>query len=163
MALDYGTTTLEVAKTLKNNFECLTVLTNSLVIANELSSMPKYTIIVAGGVLKTEEFSLYGQNTENEIGQYHVDTSFISVSGISLKAGITDYILDSVSVQKKMIEISDKVIVLAYSSKFDNAALSKICEIDRVNMIITDSGLSKNIYDKYTKRGIKIVSSMEDI
>lgn len=156
LALDYGTTTLEVAKALKNNFEVLTILTNSLIIASEFSSMPKYNIIVSGGILKCEEISLFGEMAQNSISRFHVDTAFISATGISLKEGLTDYILEGIDIQKKMMDISDEVIVLASSNKFDCISLAKICDIDRVNLIITDSGLNKNIYEKYSKRGVNI-------
>lgn len=157
LALDYGTTTFEVAKALKNNFESLTILTNSMIIANELSSMPKYTTIVTGGILKAEEYSLFGPLTQSTISQFHIDTAFISVTGISLKDGLTDYVLEGIEIQKKMIEVSDEVIILAQSDKFDCVSLSKICEIDRVNMIITDSGLNNKVYEKYTKEGVSII------
>lgn len=157
IALDYGTTTLEVAKALKRNFESLTILTNSMIIANELSTMHKYTVIVTGGILKPEEFSFFGSIAENNITQFHIDTAFISVTGISLKEGLTDYILEGIGVQKKFIEVSDEIIVLAGSSKFDSVSLSKICDIDRVNLIITDSGLNKSVFEKYNEKGINIV------
>jgi DeoR family fructose operon transcriptional repressor len=156
LALDYGTTTLEVAKAIKNKFENLTIVTNSLIIASELSNMPKYSVIVSGGILKYEEISLFGALALESIGRFHVDTAFISATGISLKEGLTDYILEGIEIQKKMIDISDEVIVLAASNKFDCVSLAKVCDIDRVNMIITDSGLNKSIYDKYSKNGVSI-------
>jgi DeoR family fructose operon transcriptional repressor len=156
LALDYGTTTLEVAKTLKNNFSSMTVVTNSLIIASELSNMPKYNVIVTGGILKYEEISLFGALALESIGKFHVDTAFISATGISIKEGLTDYILEGIEVQRKMIDIADEVIVLAASNKFDCVSLAKVCDIDRVNMIITDSGLNKNIFDKYSKNGVSI-------
>lgn len=81
-----------------------------MVIANELSDMKEYTIILTGGILRRDEYSLIGDMCESNIRQYHVDLAFISASGISLNAGITDYGFGEVNAKKSMIEIAEKII-----------------------------------------------------
>lgn len=157
IALDYGTTTMEVARELKNNFENLTIITNSMIIASELSVMPKYTIIVTGGILNSNEFALVGSITSDLINRLHVNKAFISVGGVSVKKGLTDCFLQGIESQKNFISIADETIVVCTSEKFDCVSLTKICDIDRVNLIITDSGLQESVYDKYTQAGINVV------
>ncbi|GAA0725761.1 DeoR/GlpR family DNA-binding transcription regulator [Clostridium malenominatum] len=158
LAMDASTTNLEIAKVLKTKFKKLTILTNSLAIANELLDMDKYTIILTGGVLKNDEFSLVGDITLKYIENFNINTAFISVSGVSLKEGLTDFIFEHLQIQKKFIEISQNVIVLADSSKFDSVSLLKVCNLDEVNMIITDSKIKKNVLEKYLNSGIEIVN-----
>lgn len=158
IALDSATTTLEIAEAIKKKFERLTVLTNSIVIASELSDMEKYTIILCGGILKSEEFSLVGDLAISHIGTFHIDTAFIGASGISLKEGITDYDIDQLSIQKKIIEVSQQNIIVADSSKFDRVSLSKICDLDKIDMIITDSKLKPKILEKYLEHGIEVIN-----
>ena len=158
IAVDASTTAFEVVKVLKSKFQRLTVLTNSLHVANELSNMEKYTVILAGGILKNEELSLSGMLTEYAISQFNIDTAFIGVSGISLKDGLTDYMFDQLPIQRKMIEVSQQSIVLAHSNKFDTSSLIKICDIDEINMIITDSKIKPNVLERYQKAGIDIIN-----
>ncbi len=158
IAMDASTTNLEIAKVIKKKFERLTIITNSLIIASELSDMNKYTIILTGGILKGDQLSLVGNIAENNIGDFNVDIAFISVSGVSLHAGLTDQYLDELMIQKKMVEIAQNIIVLADSSKFDVVCLQKISDLDKINMIITDSKLKDSILEKYLKNGIEVIN-----
>jgi DeoR family transcriptional regulator, fructose operon transcriptional repressor len=158
IAIDVSTTSYEVIKVLKRKFKKLTILTNSLSIINELTDMEGYTIIVPGGILRRDELSFIGAMAEENIGNFHVDTAFISISGISLREGLTDYGFGEVSIKKKMMKIAQENIVLADSSKFDVVSLLRVCDFNDVNMIITDSNLKESIKEKYQKSGIEIVN-----
>jgi len=158
IAFNGGTTNLEIAKELKSYFKNLTIITNSLIIANELCDVEGFTIILTGGILDNKEYSFYGDFAENLLSNFVVDKAFISVSGVSLTRGITDCLMNEVKIQKKLIEISQEAIILSDSNKIDNVSLVKIADIDDVNLIITDSKLDSKILDKYLKNGIEIVN-----
>jgi len=158
IALNDGTTNIEIARELKKTFNKLTIITNSLVVANELSDADGFNVILTGGMLNNKEYAFYGDLAENLLANFVVDKAFIGVSGVSLTRGITNYLIEEVQIQKKLIEISQEVIILADSSKIDNVSLVKIADIDEVNLIITDSNLDSKILDKYLKNGIEIVS-----
>jgi DeoR family transcriptional regulator, fructose operon transcriptional repressor len=158
IAIDVSTTNLEVIKVIKRQFQRLTILTNSLSILNELVDMPGYNLITPGGILRREENSFTGEMAEENISKFHVDTAFISVSGISLREGLTDYGFGEISVKKKMMKIAQENIVLADSSKFDVVSLLNVCGFDDVNMIITDSNLKDSILEKYLRNGIEIIN-----
>lgn len=158
IAMDYGTTTLEVAKMLKDNFEKLTVLTNSLAIANELADRSKYNIILSGGILRGDELSLFGPLADENLRKFHIDTCFVSVSGVSLKEGLTDFVFEGIQLQRRLIDISERSIVLADSSKFDTVSLLQVCDITKADMIITDSKLRPNVLERYRGSGIDVVN-----
>lgn len=157
IALDVSTTNTEFAKALKKRFTRLTVLTNSMIIASELSDMPEYTIIFAGGILRNQELCTIGDFAEDFITQFHIDTFFMSISGISLSKGLTDYGVGEVQVKKKLMEIAQNKIVLADSSKFGVVSLLNVCPFDQVNRIITDSTINTNVLEKYRSLGIDVV------
>lgn len=159
IALDVSTTNFELAKVLKKNFNKLNILTNSLSIAMELSDMENYTIILSGGILRSQEYSLIGELAENNMGNFHVDTAFISISGISLREGLSDYGFGEVRVKRKMMQIAQEVIIVADSSKFDTVSLLNVCDFSDINMIITDADLKPGILEKYLKQGIEIVNA----
>ncbi|CAH2212155.1 DeoR/GlpR family DNA-binding transcription regulator [Tepidibacter aestuarii] len=158
IALDVSTTNHEFAKELKNHFNNLTIITNSINIALELSDMKNYNIVLVGGLLRHEERCLVGNLAETLLDEFHIDTTFLSMSGISVNAQLTDYGFGEVGVKKKMICIGQKTIVLAQSTKFDVACLLNVATFDDIDMIITDSKLNKNILQKYLDLGVDIIN-----
>lgn len=159
IAMDVSTTNTEFVKALKKKIKRLTVLTNSLPIAYELSEMPQYTIILTGGTVRNEELCVVGEMAEQFISQFNIDTLFLSMSGISLHSGLTDYGINEWNIKKKMLEHAKKCYVLADSSKFDAVSLLKVCNFNQIDAIITDSKLPEKIKEKYEKAGMTIINS----
>lgn len=158
IALDSGTTTLELARLLKDHFKKLTVLTNSLMVLNELSGVDSYTVISTGGILKTDELSLIGDTALATIENFNIDKAFLSVSGISSKSGLTDWRMDEIRIQQKMIAVSQKVVVLADQTKFKTTSLLRICDISRIHAIVTDQPLDETILRDYESQKVAIYS-----
>jgi len=157
IALDVSTTNTEFAKALKRKFERLTIITNSLPIANELVEMPHYTIILTGGVVRNEERGVIGEWAESFVSQFHADLFFMSVSGISLEEGITDFGIGELQVKKLMHKNAGRTIALADSSKFDVVSLLKVCPIAEIERIVTDALIDTEIVEKYKQHGIEVV------
>lgn len=158
LALDAGSTNFYVAKHLKKHFRRLTVITNSLAIANELSEMDEYNIFVSGGKLDSTREAFAGDIACRALSDFRVDIVFLGVSGVSLTEGITDYFTEQLSVQKILLNISQQNIILADSSKIGNIALHKVCDFSDVNLIITDSNLCNDTKMKYLESGIEIAN-----
>jgi DeoR family glycerol-3-phosphate regulon repressor len=158
IAFDVSTTNTEIAKAIKKKINKLTVITNSIAIAEELSDMENYTIFLVGGVLKKEERCLIGSMAEKFIEQFHIDITFVSCSGISFSSGITDYGIGELEVKKKMMEYSQQSIVVADSSKFGIVSLLNVCGFENINMIITDSKLNEAVKNKYLELGTEIIN-----
>jgi DeoR/GlpR family transcriptional regulator of sugar metabolism len=158
IAMDVSTTNDELAKVIKKKFDKLTVITNSIKIALELSDKEKFNVILIGGLLRQEELCIVGGLAEKFLDDFHIDISFMSMSGISIKGDLTDYGFGEAQVKKKMIERAQRTIVLADSSKFDVVSLLKIATVDKVDMIITDSKLNKNVLNKYLEKGIEVIN-----
>lgn len=156
IALDVGTTAIELAKLIRERFQELTVLTNSLEIFEILSGNRGIHTILAGGFYLAEEKCFYGHPTIDMIHQFHVAKCFITPSGISLNFGISDHIHEMIDVQRNIMGISDEIYVLVDSSKFESCAPLKICDLNKAHTYLTDSGLSEEIYKIYHEVGIKI-------
>lgn len=157
IALNNSTTNLEIAKEMKHHFDELTIITNSLMITNELAEKENFTIILLGGVLNSKEYSFDGQFTGDMLSNFVVHKSFLSMAGVSLSRGVTDYLMSEVHIQKKLIEISQEVIVLVTSDNVDNESLVKIADIEEINLIITDSKVNPDIIKKYSEYGVEII------
>lgn len=158
IALNSSTTNIEIARLIKDKFQSLTVVTNSLRIAEELADRKGINLILAGGIYNQSEFAFLGEITERFLNEFIVDKAFISVGGISLKRGITDYLIDEVIVERKMIKIAEKAIILADSTKIGSNSLIKVCDTEEIDFIITDSKLSEEEKEIYLKNNIKIVN-----
>lgn len=156
--LDSGTTTLEIAKNI--TAVNLTVITNSIDIAEELSHKKDIDIIVTGGSLRTNTRAMVGHITENALKQFRVDKVFIGTNGISPEAGITTPNFIEAQTKRAMINSGSKIIVAADSSKFNVICISLVCEIKDVSCIITTSDAPGNIIAELENAGIQVLKSM---
>lgn len=146
IALDAGTSSLVLAKVLKEKFNKLTVITNSIKIILEFISNPNITVISTGGLLTREEYSFVSEFSYDILEKFNVDIAFLSASGVTASSGLTDQRLLDVKVQEKMIKCAQKTIALVDSSKFGKPSLAKICSLNDVDVLITDDNISEQIY-----------------
>ena len=158
IALNDSTTNLAIAKKLRKNFKNLTIISNSLTIINELSDIEGFDVILAGGILNVKEQAFFGEITERILDSFIIDKAFISVSSFSLKTGITDYPLEEVQVQKKLLDISQKSIIIADSSKLESTSIIKVTDVSHVDLLVTDSNISSKTKSTYEKEGISIIN-----
>lgn len=157
IALDSGTTSFALARALKNKFKSLTVVTNSLAIVNELSDAKGVTLIVTGGVFRPEEDAFVSDIAGMIFAKLNIDIFFLTTCGISVERGITYQRMDEILVQERMMEASSKTIVITDSSKLGSNSLVKMCDIDRISMIITDSMATKAQAEAFAEAGVPII------
>lgn len=156
IALDSGTTAYALAKALKHKFKDLTVVTNSMAIANELADAKGITLIVTGGVYRPEEAAFVSDIAGLIFSKLNIDLFFLTTCGISVERGVTYQRMDEIIVQEKMMEASSRTVVIADSSKLGINSLVKMCDIDRISMIITDSSASLSQVEAFEKAGIVV-------
>lgn len=157
IALDSGTTSLSLAKAVKTRFRSLTVVTNSFAVAQELAGAEGITLVLTGGVYRPDEEAFVSDVATLIFSKINVDIFFLTTCGISVERGITYQRMDEISVQNKMMEAADRTIVLADSSKLGNNSLVKMCGLETISMIITDSGVSAQQADGFERAGVKVV------
>ena len=161
IALDSGTTSLFLAKAVKTKFRSLTVVTNSFAVAYELAGAEGITLVLTGGVYRADEEAFVSDVAALIFSKINVDIFFLTTCGISVERGITYQRMDEISVQNKMMEAADHTIVLADSSKVGNNSLVKMCGIEAVSMVITDSGVSDSQVKALESAGVRVVISKE--
>lgn len=157
VALDAGTTNNHLAKALKEQVSKLTVITNSLAIAHELTDMPDYRIILTGGIIHNKEQSVIGDLAEQFAARFHADLFFMSISGATLPEGITDYGMGEVQVKKILHANAKRTIALADSSKFGAVSLLRVCGCGEVERFVTDSGIHRETVSRFREQGVEIV------
>ena len=137
IVMDSGSTTLEIAKNLKQ-FNKLKLITNSLPIADLVADFKGVEVIITGGILRPEMRSLVGSMTESNLSNYYCNVAFIGTDSISSEYGISTSIIEEATLNQAMMKISEKVIVVTDSSKFLRRSFVKIADIDALDSIITD-------------------------
>lgn len=137
--IDAGTTTAALARALKT--PNVKIITNALNIAEILSSK-KYTVLAAGGMIKTNTYAMVGEITIETIRNFHADICFLGMNGISEEAGLTTPDMQEAWVKRAMMRAAEKVVLLADSSKFGKTALTHVGEVGEVDILVTDEGLS---------------------
>jgi DeoR family transcriptional regulator of aga operon len=152
--LDSGTTTMAIAKALKK-FRRLTVITNAINIAAELSSTD-LEIILTGGSLRKNSSSLVGPLAEDTLRDIHADILFLGVDGFDIDVGLTTPNLLASRVNRAMVRAATTVIAVCDSTKFSRRSLSKIVDLESIHHVITDRKLPSEIAAAIRERNIKL-------
>ena len=157
IALDTGTSSYELACVLKKKFQNLTVLTNSLPNACELVTNRGFTVIATGGILTADEHSFISDFATLIIDRVTVDFMFLTAYGVCLENGITDQRIEEVLIHNKLRSISKKTIVLADSTKFGCSSFVRVCSLNEVDTLITDSGLDTTVQAQFRQAGHNLI------
>lgn len=159
VALNGGTTTIEIAKVLVGKFQRLTIITNDLRIVSILGANKNFTIILTGGFYNPEEYTLYGKQCEDILADFNIDIALITVNALSLEQGLTDFRIHEVGVIQTILSRTKYKVVVADSSKFETSSYINICPLQNIDLIVTDSSLPVNIAEEYSKHNIRFLSS----
>lgn len=152
--LDSGTTTTAVANALKR-FSQLTVITNAVNIAAELAGT-NFEVILTGGTLRKNSFSLVGPLAEDMLAEIHADILFLGVDGFDMEIGLTTPNLLESRVNRAMVNASSKVVAVCDSTKFNRRSLSRIVPSSAIHHVITDINLPKAINDALCNANVEV-------
>ena len=158
IALNGGTTTIELAKLLSQKFQRLTVITNDIRILSILGENKNFKIVLSGGFFNPDEYTLYGKPCEETLANFNIDLAFITVNGLSIENGLTDFRIHEVDVIKTILSRSKHRVVIADASKFETSSYINICPLKDIDLIVTDSSIPTTIAEDYRKNQIRILS-----
>jgi DeoR/GlpR family transcriptional regulator of sugar metabolism len=136
--LDSGSTTLEVAKSLKNS--TLTVVTNDLRIAMEVSKTPSYNLVLIGGEVLPNLHTTWGPTAVHQIEKLSIEVAIFGADAVSPE-GIFNNTGYELETKRAMLAISSEAFFVADSSKFQRKALFKVFTLDQFTTGITDDSL----------------------
>lgn len=148
-----GTSVLALAKYIQP-LQSLTVITSALNVSLELMKHKDIEIIQLGGILRKSSSSVMGPYAENVLGDFFCSKVFLGVDGIDLEFGLTTTNVFEAHLNRQMMAVSQKTIILADSTKFGRRGFGKICKLEEIDHIITDSGISKHTVDTLEGMGI---------
>ncbi|MET7422223.1 DeoR/GlpR family DNA-binding transcription regulator [Dactylosporangium sp. NPDC005555] len=167
VALNGGTTTTEVARALAVRPELtggvddaqLTVVTNALNIANELLVRSRMKIVVTGGVVRPQSFELVGPLGGNILRDVTLDIALLGVDALDVTLGAAAHHEGEAAMNSLMVARARRVVIIADSSKLGGHAFARICPIDRIDTLVTDSNATPETLAAFTAAGVKIVTA----
>jgi len=153
--LDSGTTTEEVAHCLKSK-KNLTVMTNGLNIANELSRSDTCEVFITEGRLRKKSMTFYGAHAEEKFKKYNFNKVVLGVDGIDIERGISTHYEPEAIFNRAMCENAEKIIVVTDSTKFGKRSLHSILKLASIDILVTDSGIPKVFIDEFKRLNIDV-------
>lgn len=142
--LDAGTTTMEIAKKIVG-LKDIIVVTTDLMTAAYLSKFKDIQVYCTGGIIQNEIGACIGNKAESFLSNIYADIAFIGASFIDLNRGITSPTMEKATIKKKMLEAADKTVLVADNTKFGKKGFAKVCLLEDLDLVITDSGIDDKL------------------
>jgi len=156
IALDAGTTTMEIARQLPPNLR-INVITNGPNIAMEAAAREKVTVDLAGGLLSPDHIAVVGSDAEAAIRAFYTNTAFLAILAFDLERGLTDTSRAVAHVKRAFLENTERSIVVADSTKFGKIAPVAVAPLSAVDILITDAALSDAEIQRLHDAGLEII------
>jgi DeoR family transcriptional regulator, aga operon transcriptional repressor len=157
--LDVGTTTTAIAQALADRVELsdVTVFTSSLTIAMALEAAAnRLTVVVTGGTLRPKQHSLVEPLAGLVLASIHAGTAFVGCNGVDVDAGITNVNLPETDIKKRILAAAQRRIVCADASKLGRVALAHVCDLDDVDLLLTDRHADPQIVAALRDTGLQV-------
>jgi len=154
--LGSGTTVLEVARHLHGK-QGLTVITNSLLVLNELSTDTAITVVGLGGMLRHSEMSMIGHITQQALEEIRVQKIMIGIRAIDVQHGLTNDYLPETLTDRAILDKSDQIIIVADHSKCGRVSTAFLAPVTAVQTLITDTLAPPHFVAALQAKGIDVL------
>jgi DeoR/GlpR family transcriptional regulator of sugar metabolism len=144
VSISSGTTTMQIVQALSAR-KYLTVVTNAVNVAMELSRSRAIRVHLPGGYLGDDWFSLVGPQALESIRTLFTDKAFFGANGVHSEHGVTGRHIEEASMNQSMARQARKRIVVVDHTKFGQIAKHVVCPIRDIDVIVTDTGASDTI------------------
>lgn len=156
--LDSGSTTIEIARQIRQmKFKSLTVVTNALNIAMELSGLRQIRVMMLGGLLRPTSYSCVGPGAEQALATFSTDRLFLAVDGLDPDVGATTPDPLEASLNTLMVNVSRQTIAVLDASKLGRRSLSVITSVQQLDMVITDKSAPLQFVQALRDKGVEVV------
>ena len=153
--IDSGTTTFYMVDYL-GNVNNLTILTNNLEVIFRAVKYKNINLISLSGTLSRETLSFVGATSISTIKNFNISKAFMATTGFSIMNGVTNSSPLESDIKRTVISKSNKIILLADSSKFNSVSLMTYCNLEDIDILVTDKMPDKNISDYLYNNKISI-------
>ncbi|HEX2622954.1 MAG TPA: DeoR/GlpR family DNA-binding transcription regulator, partial [Phototrophicaceae bacterium] len=153
IALDASTTAFALTPFLKR-FDGLTIVTNSLMVAQQFLDSPRIQVVMPGGRLRRDSIALVG--SPETLPDLNLNIGFFSARGLSLQAGMTDISPDEVAMKRALIAHCLATVVLIDSTKWGQVTAYTYVPAQDVERIITSDKAPRSQVDPFRQAGVRV-------
>jgi DeoR/GlpR family transcriptional regulator of sugar metabolism len=154
--IDGGSTTCSTIPFLSSR-ERLTVITNSLEAGRICAQVGGWTIIILGGQVVTKSMSMVGPHVELQLSNLSIDVALMGATGVSVRGGCTSGNLFEANIKKKVLERSDKGVLLVDSSKMGTVSPFAFAHFSDFDTVITSPGVDDVMRQTILAAGAKLI------
>lgn len=160
--LDSGTTTFQMAGLLKGK-RSLSVIANSIRLAEELSGIPDVNIIMLGGQYRADRMDTVGPLAMEAMEQLRGYRAFIGADGVSMDFGLAASDIESSHLYRLVVRHARETILVLDHTKFEAPSLYKIVDWESVNMVVTDQAPTPEWQDFFKDKKVSLVTPGESV
>ncbi len=154
--LGSGTTVLEVARNLRHH-QNLTIITNSLRVANTLADVPNITLVVLGGVLRQSEMSMIGHITEQALAEVNAQKIIMGIRALDFEHGLTNDYLPETMTDRTILACKGQIIIVADHTKCNRVSMAHVAPITAIHTLITDTQTPPDFIEALKAKGIDVI------
>jgi len=154
--LDSSSTALTLTPHLKSRRR-LTIITNSLAVAQEMQDTPSVNVVIPGGTLHNETASLIGVEGLKILQKYNIQKGFFGAHGLNLPEGLTDVDADEADVKRELIAMCRQTIAVLDATKWGQVGFAGFAQPADLNLIITDADAPADMLEQFRAHGIEII------
>jgi DeoR/GlpR family transcriptional regulator of sugar metabolism len=151
-----GTTIIELARALPPALHA-TFISGSIPALFEYSSHPNIEVIAIGDKVSKNSKITVGPEAISKIKEIKADLCFLGVNAINVETGMSDNDWDVVQIKKAMIESTRKLVCLTISEKINSQQPIQVCDIKRIDTLITELTADDELLKPYLRAGITII------
>ncbi|HAK47489.1 MAG TPA: hypothetical protein DCO79_16410 [Spirochaeta sp.] len=134
------------------------VITNSLTLSLELSELEHISLFMLGGEIEKQYSTIKKPGRDPMSGIQYADKLFMTADGIDAEYGMTYFESSRIPVISAMMSVAKEIVLIADSSKFGNVCFNYLDNLSRIDKIITDEKLNKNIKKAFINEGIELIT-----
>jgi DeoR family transcriptional regulator of aga operon len=133
------------------------VVTNALNIANELLVRSRMKIVVTGGVVRPQSYELVGPLGGGILREVTLDVALLGVDAVDVALGAAAHHEGEAAMNSLMVAHARRVVIIADSSKLGGHAFARICAVDRIETLVTDSGAAPETVADFRAAGVTVI------
>lgn len=140
--LDASSTVLHIAPFLHDRRD-LTVFTNGIAVAQALAREPSNTVIIVGGILRSNGNAVTGEISKQLLQDYHVQTAFVSCSSFTPEHGFFETDMREAQMKSLMLQSAQKRVAMLDSSKIGQVGLTSFASLADFDYFVTDDKINR--------------------
>jgi DeoR/GlpR family transcriptional regulator of sugar metabolism len=154
IVLGAGTTTHELARRL-THFDDLTVVTNSLLVAQALVHA-KAEVVLTGGSLRKATYALLGSSAEQALAGLRVRRAFLSGNGLTVERGLSTPNMHVASVDQAIVRTAQEIVVLADHTKLGQDTMFQTAPVASIRHLVTYARAEPHILAALRDAGVDV-------